>query len=366
MKIVYIASRSLNEIGGIETYMKNLLTELSKKKHDIILYCEGKRFDRKKYNGFDIIEIPGLKNKFLNKILLGAFATFHSVLFNKEVDIYHYNANAAAITSFIPRLLGKIVVYQGHGLEWKRAKWSILMQKSIHYLDDFVIYINNNITMVSEEQSNYILTHYGKHSVTINSGVNIDFVKYDEALIAKFNLLPEEYILYLGRLVPEKRADILIEAFLKLEEKNLKLVIAGDDPNETSYINQLKDNSKENINIVFTGAVFNDEKNALLQHCKIFCIPSELEGLPITLLEAMSYGKLCIASNIEANKEALAECGLYFDVNNSQHLAGVINDSMKNYNMYKYMRNSSIQRIDEKFTWKIISNKFEEYYNSLL
>lgn len=365
MKIVYIASRSINEIGGIETYMKNLLPKLSDKGYEIVLYTEGGFFLNSEYRGIEIIEVPAIKSKFLNKIMIGAISTIHSILFNRNVDIYHYNANAAALLSFVPNLLGKKVVYQGHGLEWKRAKWSGIMQNIIQYLDDFVILTNNNITMVSDEQSEYIKSHYNKNSITINSGVDISDVVYDKDTLNQYGLEEESYILYLGRLVPEKKADILIDSFIKLNDKNLKLVIAGDDPNELEYIKSLKEKANGQKNIYFLGSVYGDNKNALLQYCKIFCIPSELEGLPITLLEAMSYERLCIASDIQANKEALSSYGTYFNVNDSESLVRAISYANKEYESLSTMRVEAKKRISENFTWDIISEKFDSYYNSI-
>lgn len=365
MRIVYIASRSLNNIGGIETYMKCLCPLLSEKGHDIILYTEGGFFKKEKYKNINIVKLPSIKSKLLNKILLGFFGTLHSLLFNRKVDIYHYNANASALFSFIPRLLSLNVVYQGHGLEWKRAKWSNFFQSMIRKLDDFVIFTNNNITMVSEEQSNFILKKYKKYSKTITSGVHINNKTFDKKILKKFNIQENNYILYLGRLVQEKKADVLIEAYLE-SDTQLQLVVAGDDPNEKKYINSLKEKAKKNKNIIFTGSAFNEDKEALLQNCKIFAIPSELEGLPITLLEAMSYKKVCIASDIEPNKEALGNCGIFFNVNNKKDLISKLNDTSKNFDKYSYLKDVAFERIKEKFTWEIIANNFNEYYQEII
>ncbi len=365
MKIVFITSRSLDKIGGIETYMKYLTPELVKRGYEVILYTDGGWFHKSTYKGVTIISLPGIKSKTGTKIFLGFIATLHSIIFNRNVDIYHYNANAAALFSFLPRLLGKNVVYQGHGLEWKRAKWSPFMQKMIKFLDDFVIGINNNITMVSQEQSDYVMSTYHKSAHTITSGVDMRSEIFNTSILDKYQIVQNNYILYLGRLVPEKKADILIEGFIKANYQNLQLIIAGHDANEKQYIENLKSMARDHKNIVFTGAVYNDDKEALLQNCKVFCIPSELEGLPITLLEAMSYGKICLASNIAANKEALAESGIYFDVNNSDDLATKLFDTMNQFDKNKLLGTMAKQRVENSFTWEIIANQFDTYYKSL-
>lgn len=365
MKIVFIASRSLDKIGGIETYMKYLTPELVKKGYEVILYTDGGWFNKNTYKGVTIIALPILKGKIVTKVLLGFIATVHSIIFNRNVDIYHYNADAAALFSFLPKLLNQNVVYQGHGLEWKRAKWSPFSQKIIRYLDDFVIGINNNITMVSQEQSDYVLSRYNKMAHTITSGVEMRPEIFKTNILDQYQIIPDNYILYLGRLVPEKKADILIEGFIKAMPENTQLIIAGDDVNEQEYITYLKSLAKDQKNIIFTGAVYNDDKEALLQNCKVFCIPSELEGLPITLLEAMSYGKICLASDIEANKEALAESGIYFEVNNPDDLATKLFDLLSQFEKRKLLGETAKQRVENNFTWEIIANKFDKYYKSL-
>lgn len=364
MKIIYIASRSLENIGGIETYMKSLCPLIAEKGNEVILYTEGGFFKKEKYKNFNIIKLPSIKSKLLNKIILGILATLHSVIFNRKVDIYHYNANASALFSFLPILLSKKVVFQGHGLEWKRAKWSKSSQFLIKKLDDFIISINKNITMVSQEQSNYILDYYGKKSTTITSGVTVNNNIYSKDILKQFDIKENEYILYLGRLVQEKKADILIDAFIKSNSK-IQLVIAGDDPNEKIFIDSLKEQAQNNKNIIFTGAVYNDDKESLIQNCKIFAIPSELEGLPITLLEAMSYKKICIASDIEPNKEALGDSGIFFEVNNIVDLSVKINETLSTYEDLGELKEKAYNRINKYFTWDKIANQFIQYYKSI-
>lgn len=364
MKIVFISSRALENIGGIENYMKNLCPRLASMGHEIILYTEGDKYSKKVHNGVTIITSASIKSKFFNKILISMLATFHSLLFNRKVDVYHYNAVAAAIFSIFPLILGETVVYQGHGFEWKRAKWSKLIRTFIRLLERFVILINKNFTMVSEEQSEYIRS-FGKKCTTITPGIDITNVQFDSDLFNRYHIKKNEYILFLGRLVPEKKCDILIEAFNKLENENEQLVIAGDDPNEKNYIALLKNLAKDNKNIIFTGAVYNEDKEAFLQHCKIFCIPSELEGLPITLLEAMSYKKICVASDIKSNIEALGDTGVYFELNNVEDLAKKMSEILKNQENFLPLGGHAFQRVKERFTWSQIAIQFDKYYNMI-
>ncbi|NHZ85851.1 MAG: glycosyltransferase, partial [Planctomycetia bacterium] len=173
-----------------------------------------------------------------------------------------------------------------------------------------------------------------------------------------------KYILSLGRLVQEKKIDVLIDAFMHSGILGYQLIIAGDDPNEEKYIKSLHDKAKESSNIIFTGVVYGDDKESLLQKCQAFCIPSELEGLPITLLEAMSYGKVCIASDIEANKEALGNSGIYFKLNDKKELSKCLNSVVSGD--FIHLGLLSKKRIEKLFTWDNIAEQFDEYYNMVI
>lgn len=361
MKVVHIASRSFNEIGGIEEYLKNICPQLVRIGYNVCVYTGvNKKDNNSNYKGVNIIQVKTPKNKFFGKIYLGVYATIHSILKNGTKGIiYHYHANAASILSFLPRYLGANVIFHGHGFEWKRAKWSTKMQKIIKALDWFVIKSNKNILMVSEEQSNYTRKFFKKNCTTITSGVDLPtlYGSNDSNILTKYNLESGKFILFLARLVPEKKAEILIESFLDSTIfDEIKLVIAGDNPFEKDYIDKLKSMSND---VIFTGSVFGKDKACLLRHCKAFCIPSELEGLPITLLEAMSYNKLCIASDIDANKEALGNDGVYFKTNNIKDLS----EKLSNIDTFSAF-NPNV-RVKELFTWERKVTEFDNYYKSL-
>ncbi len=367
MKILFIASRSIEELGGIENYMANLCPRLVKLGHEVILYTEGNNFSEHYFMGVKIISFRSIQSKFLNKILIALKATFHSLIHYNNFDIFHYNAIPSAFFSIFPIILGKNVIYQGHGLEWQRAKWSGLSQKLIKLSEWFVIKINKNITMVSQDQTDYIKYNFNKSAVTITPAINLpNERKINSTILAKYDLTVDGYFLFLGRLVPEKNPLQLIQAYINSGIKNKKLVIAGHDKNAEEYINKLHLTTQGNKNIIFTGAVYGDDKEMLLKNCFAFCIPSSLEGLPITLLEAMSYGKLCIASDIPACKEALGSSGIYFKVNDvndlKEKLISLTNDNSK----YYHKVNEMSERIENNFTWDIITKKYEDYCNNTL
>ena len=366
MKIAFIASRNISEIGGIENYMANLCPKLVEKGHKVILYTEASKYCIEDYKGVKIIGFKSVNNRFFNKILLGFKATLNVIFKQKNINIIHYNEIAAGFSSIIPILLGKHVVFQMHGIESQSKKWSPFLKMVIKILEKFVIGINKNIITVSQYQSNYIYNNFNKKAVTVYSATSIPSVNNNSSILNKYNLETDKYLLFLGRIVEEKRLDILIKAFNNLKHNSLKLVIAGNNRFSDKYINSLKQLAENNKNIIFTNSVFANDKDALLRNCLLFCSPSELEGLPITVLEAMSYKKICIASNIPAHKEILAENGIYFETNNIADLQLNIEKTIKDIdNLYK-IGELNYLRIEQNFTWSIVSDNYEQYCKEIL
>ncbi|WP_288188408.1 glycosyltransferase family 4 protein [uncultured Treponema sp.] len=176
MQIVFIGCRDIDKrVGGIESYMKSLL-EVLKRRDDVeaILY-EGSDVDEKRIDkNITYIKFKVTSNKYLNKLLIGKVSTRRAMKEYPNADIYHYNANIAGLFSYIPLRKNKKVVFEGHGFEWKRAKWNPIIRKLNKMVDDFVLGRNKNILMCSQEQVDYVNENYpGKHIMAAPTGVDL-------------------------------------------------------------------------------------------------------------------------------------------------------------------------------------------------
>ncbi len=307
MKIVFIGGRSIHELGGIENYTYNLATSLKEKGYEPVVFCESVRNEVEFVNGFKVVHNKSVGGRYLCKILLGYKATVYALLKEHDAKIYHYNGWGPALAAWIASVWGKTVIYQSHGLEWKRTKYSPRQQKVMKFMEWLSVKLFKNITAVSEEQTDFFLSEYGKRCVTIPTAVNLPAAIYESNILERFSLGKEGYYLYLGRLVQDKNPNYLIKAFNKSAIKDKKLVIAGSNDADLQYVECLHQLGAKNPNVIFTGAVYGSDKEMLLSKCFVFCLPSTLEGLPITLLEAMSHKRICLASNIPANMEALGD-----------------------------------------------------------
>ena len=367
MKIVFIGGRDIHKLGGIENYMYNLATQLVKLGHTPVVYCESDRNETEYVNGFKVIHQKSWGGRYLCKIWLSYKATWKSLKREKDVRVFHYNVWVPALASWLPKVFGKITILQGHGFEWKRTKYTPFQQKVMRMMEWGGAKTHTHLVMVSQEQTDFYLKEYGKKCVTIPTAVNIPEVgSLNSDVLERYQLKEEGYFLFLGRLVQDKNPDYLIKAYLRSGISNKKLVIAGDNASDRKFVHYLHELAGESPNIVFTGAVYKDDKESLLKNCFAFCIPSTIEGLPITLLEAMSYKRICLASEIPACREALGNYGVWVTPEKEEELAEKLlfiesyGDELKRKGIGVY------QRILDEFTWEKVSLKYVQYLETLV
>lgn len=364
MKIIFIGGRDFNQSDGIANYMFNLSTQLVLLGHTPVVYCESDRNEVEYINGFKVIHQKSPRSAALSKIYLGLKATLLSLKNDKDAKIYHYNCwGPALISSKIPLAFGKKTILQGHGLEWKRTKYTPFQQRIMKFMEWLTAKMNYNWTMVSQEQTNYFLSEYKRKCITIACAVNLPEKeqKNKSDILDRYNLINNEYFLFLGRLVQEKNPDYLIKAFIKSNIKNKKLVIAGGNTANPKYVDYLHNLAVDCSNIIFTDAVYGDDKETLIRSCFAFCIPSTLEGLPIALLEAMSYSKFCLASDIPANREALGESGIWVKNEDEDSLMEQLKYLNENSLHIEWQKQYNFERIKENFTWDKIAKKYSDY-----
>ena len=366
MKIAFIGGRTFHHADGIATFMYHLATELVKKGHEPIVFCEDDKNFEETINGFKVIHRKSPKSAFLTKPLLGLRATLHCLFKEKGVQVFHYNTWAPAmIASHIPLLFGRKVVMQSHGLEWKRTKYSAKKQALVKKIETWSAKTNKNWTMCSQEQTDYFAEHYHRKCTTITCAVEMPGEAQHSDFLKRFGLKGNDYFLYMGRLVQDKNPDYLIKGFLKACLKDKKLVLCGGADGNEKYDSYLRGLAEDSDSVIFTGPIFGADKDAAFRNCYAFCIPSTLEGLPMSLLEAMSYGKIAIASDIPACHEALGESGIYVPYEDDAAICKVMVDLMENESTYEWQKEANRKRAQGEFSWENTTNKYLEFVEAL-
>lgn len=369
MKIAFIGGRDIHKLGGIRSYMYNLATELVKLGHEPVVYCEDSRNSVEWVNGFKVIYQKGPKSIYLCKPLLGLKSTLNVIFKEKNVDVIHYNAWPPSLSTPIARLFGIKSLVQGHGHEWKNTKYSV-KQKRIHqFMERLTAKLSKNVITVSDAQSQYYNEHYREGVVTIPTAINPPLYEDSgQAYLDKYGIKEQKYFLVVARIVPVKNIDVLIKSFMASKHQDYKLVIAGNNTANPEYVESLKKIAENANDIIFTGAVYGEEKEALLKNAFTFCIPSTSEGLSVALLEAMSMAIPIIASNIEGNKEILEEDkAVWVRPENEEDLIEAIEYCINHKNSIFLSSCYNRDIIMKHYTWEKVAKKYLDYLqNDLL
>ena len=319
MKIAYLAVKGIPMSGGIEKYTDLLASKLVSQGHEVTVYTSRHYGNvTGEYHGYMIRALPSLKGKFLEKISLVFMASVDQLF--RDYDVVHYHALGPSVFAFMAKWRRRKVVIQSHGIEYQRAKWGSFASRVLKMMERISYNMGDVLTVVSKPIQKYFLDTYGKETVFIPTGVELpDMNAYDEYILEKYSLAASEYYLFIARIVEEKGLHYLIKAYRDLHTDK-KLVIAGKMDPDNPYHKELKKMAVGDERIVFLGEVLGAEKDMLYKGAYAFCLPSELEGMSIALLEAMSYGKVCIVSDIPENLDVAEGHSYIFENKNPDSL----------------------------------------------
>ena len=367
MKIVFIGGRGIHILGGIENYMLNLTRELTKLGHECVVWCESDHREVEMLDGVKVIYHPGPKSNLICKPWCGLKATVRTLVGEKGVSVIHYNAWPASLWCWMPRICGIPSLMEGHGLEWQRSKYSPRAQKILKFMEKVTAKLNHHLIMCSEGQVTYFKEQYGRDSVCIPGAVKLPDLDApnDSDVMARFELKPKKYFLFMGRLVQDKNPDYLIKAFRRAKVDGYKLVIAGGNDAKPEYVEKLHQLGEGCEDIVFTGPVYGQDKAMLLRDAYCFCLPSTIEGLSIVMMEAASYKLPTIASDIDANREFLGDDAVYVRPESEDDLARSLEFAVNHPKRMQQFVEANYQKLLEKYTWDKVALKYVEYLHSI-
>ena len=367
MKIAMLGHKRIpSREGGVEVVVEELATRLVQKGHTVDVYnrkgnnVSDKSIKTKKikeYKGINIKTVFTINKKGLDALIYSFLASIR-VAFGKY-DCIHYHAEGSCAMLWIPHLFGKRTVVTIHGLDWQRSKWGGFATKYIKFGEKCAVKYADEIIVLSKSIQKYFKDTYNRETHFIENGVNKPVTKQANIIREKYGLEKDNYILYLARIVPEKRLDLLIEAF-KNVKTDKKLVIAGGASHTNDFLNEIKEKAKQDNRIIMTGFVQGEELEELFSNTYLYCLPSDVEGMPISLLEAMSYGKNCFVSDIEENVQVCGKYGTTFKKSNLGDLTDKLNLCLHGK---KRFDNETISGyILDKYNWDDVVEKTEKLY----
>ena len=370
MKIAMLGQKRIpSREGGVEIVVEELSTRMVKKGHEVTCYNRGgkhaldknvKTSNEKEYKGVKLSKCFTIDKKGLAAMTASFFGTLKAI-FSKN-DVVHYHAEGPCAWMWLVKwFTNKKIVATIHGLDWQRAKWGGFATKYIKFGEKCAAKYADEIIVLSENVKQYFKDTYNRETNFIPNGVSKPEIRKADLITKKFNLKKDDYILFLGRIVPEKGIHYLIDAY---NESNVdkKLVIAGAASDTDTYYTELKEKAKGNKNIIFTGFVQGQMLEELYSNAYIYCLPSDLEGMPLSLLEAMSYQNCCLTSDIKECSEVLQDKGVTFEKSNVKDLIKQLKKLCKDSKEVKKYKNEAQEYILDKYNWDDVVDKTVDLY----
>lgn len=356
IRVAMFGQKRLSREGGIEIVVKELCTRMVRDGCQVTCYnrsghhVSGAEYDRKiEYEGICQKSVPTIERKGLAAVSSSAFAALYSAF--GKYDVIHIHAEGPAFFAWLPKMFGKRVIVTIHGIDWKREKWqSGFGSRFIRQGEKNAVKYADEIVVLSKGVQDYFRETYGRETHFIPNGVNRPVNRKADLITNQFGLTSDSYILFLGRLVPEKGIRYLVEAF-KNVKTDKKLVIAGGSSDTDSFTRDLKDLAKDDHRIIFTGFVQGSLLDELYSNAYIYTLPSDLEGMPLSLLEAMSYGNCCLVSDIPECAEVVEDKALIFKKSDVQDLQSKLQDACDHPEMVMEMKRQAADFICKKYNW---------------
>jgi glycosyltransferase involved in cell wall biosynthesis len=372
MKIAVIGAKGLPpRQGGIEHYCAEVCPRIVEEEHSVSLFAQSSYTgatwtDRYTYRGVDIQVLPSLGINGCDTFLSSAFGAVASIL--QDYDIVHFHALGPSLFVPLTRFSSRAkIVVTCHGLDWQRAKWGKFSSSLIRIGERMAVKYAHELIVVSTELQDYFQQNYQRKTVHIPNAP-AGYVDSNPRLpyLKTWGLQPHQYMVFLGRLVPEKCPDLLIQAFQSLYPANWKLVLVGGNGSSDAFTQGLYRLAANNPNIVFTGELRGEPLAEVIRGAGLFVLPSNLEGSPLALLEAMREGIPCIASDIMPHQELLLpDRGILFPTGRLEGLIDALKLALASPSILQEQAQKAQNYIQLHHSWSHVSTHILQIYERL-
>jgi glycosyltransferase involved in cell wall biosynthesis len=373
MKIAVIGAKGVPpKQGGIEHYCAEVYPRIVTCGHRVNLYAQSlytdmSWFTKYEFQDIQVISLPSLPIKGFDAFFSSAIGAAHSTM--SSYDIVHFHALGPALFSWLPRIGSSAkVVVTCQGLDWQRAKWGNLASALIRLGERTAVRFAHEIIVVSEDLRSYFWETYRRKTIYIPNAP-AGYAKSDGrfAYGTELGLVPNRYILFLGRLVPEKCPDLLIRAFQLLQPPGWKLVLVGGDSYTSPFTNQLRQLATQNPNIIFTGELRGGRLAEIVRRAGLFVLPSVVEGLPLAMLEAMREGIPIVASDIPSHQQLIGnERGRLFTAGNLKSCQESLVWALNHPSAMTAMAQNAQNYVQRYHSWNQITTDNLSLYQRLL
>ena len=342
---------SFSREGGVEVVAGALALRMAMLGHSVTLFDRSPR-----PQGLPFPRLAGLRLRQVPTLNRGGLAAFTSSLAAAvraafgPYDVVHFHAEGPAAVCWIPKLAGKRVICTIHGLDWQREKWGCLASAYIRLGEKTAVRFADEIIVLNENTRDYFRERYGRETCVVPNGTSKAEKLPARMIRQTWDLAPDGFVLFVGRLVPEKGLRLLLNAWRGIETEKT-LVIAGGGA--CSFLRELE--AIAGNNVLFTGPVQGQILEELYSNAYLFVLPSDLEGMPLSLLEAMSYANCCRGSDIPSCRETAEDGALYFAQGDEESLRAALQELLDHPDAVMRWRETAASVISKKHSWDEIA-----------
>ena len=374
MKVAMIGHKVIpSRRGGIENVLTSLCPILAENGIDVTCYNRASDKVENEYVGTvkdNKYKSVSLKNAWtINARGLSAMvASFTAAIcasFGKY-DIVHFHAEGPCAAMWIPKMFGKRCVATVHGLDWQREKWGKgFASKYIKFGEKVMVKCADEIIVLSESAREYFKETYNRETVLIHNGIERPEKKQADEITKLYGLSKEGYICIVSRLTAEKGVHYLIDAYNSINTDK-KLVIAGDTSDTDEYVKMLKEKAAGNENIIFTGFISGDVLTEIYSNAYMVTLPSDIEGMSLSLLEALAYGNAVLCSDIPENTLVTENKAMHFKKSDVKDLAEKLQKMCDDQEVVNNLKNGVCEFILNKYNWNDVASQTYKLYEKAL
>ena len=364
LKIALLGTRGVPaSYSGFETCVEQLGSRLAERGHDVTVYARSHHisYDQPTYRGMRLIKLPTIPNKYLDTIVHTFFSSVHGLFQGYDIALYFIAGNSPV--AWIPRLAGQKSLINVDGLDWKRAKWPEFARKYIRFAEKLAGTTANAVITDSRVVQRYYQDVYHIPTTYIAYGAELPRREPGETL-QRLGLKPREYVLYVGRLVPENCAHHLVEAWQGLDT-DMKCVVVGDAPYAEDYKAQLR--KTQDPRVIMPGYLFGEGYWELASNAYAFVLTSGVGGTHPALVESMAFGNCVVVHDTPENKETIADAGLTYDGRlGAKALRPVLQHLLDDPVLVESYRRKAAARAAQQFSWEAVTDAYEALFYDVL
>ena len=362
MRIAFMGIRGIPKgYSGFETFVRELAPRLVARGHDVTVYGRSYHQQSGRYKGVRLVSLPTVRRKHAETIAHTALSALHGL--RKGYDIVYICIVGNAPMAVVPRLGGAKVVLNVDGADCERGKWGGWAQRYLRWTEWVACRVANVIIADARAIQKRYREIHATETTYIPYGANCDHDDRTDAL-DHLGIQPREYVLFVGRMVPENAAELLIEAY-KGVHTTKRLVIVGDAPYAEAYKSKLR--AMAGADVLFAGGVFGDGYRQLSSHAYLFVLPSPVDGTRPVLLDQLGFGNCVLARGTPANAEVVGECGVTFDPDRPlEDLTKRLQYLLDHPDVVSRFRRRATPRIRERYSWDSVTQQYETLFEGML